>query len=182
MANHNRSRPTVRPSEPPNPRAPGRWHKLWVVPRSGEHRVICIGEKVVWVWRHYCPNRQRFLFCLDSIGQKCLLCESRHGREQSGYLPVLLGQEQRTMVVTSGAWLHSPSLRNADGDLRGYEVYAVRLHPRANGPLRVWLTGEHIDPRRLPSAWDVLRELDVRFGLAEQENAPAAAQDLGLVD
>jgi hypothetical protein len=161
----------VRPSAPPQPRPHGRWHKLFVVPPAGEHRVIALGESVAWVWRHYLPSQRRFELCLDSIGQPCLLCQHHHGRDQSGYLAVLRGGQQETLVVTSSGWLHSPSLQRADGALRGYTIYAVRLHPRANGPLRLWLTGDHTDPRRLPAAWDVLAELDVRYGLAQRDPA-----------
>lgn len=166
----------VRPSGPPDPRVPGRWHKLYVVPRDGEHRVTALGESVTWVWRHWCNNRGRFELCLQGLGEPCLLCQHRFGREQSGYLPVVHGSEQVTMVITAGAWLNGRSLREADGSLRGRALKAFRLHPRANGPLRVWLPGDSVDGRRLPPAWDVLAELDVRFGLASRDDQ--AAEDL----
>lgn len=173
----------VRPCEPPQPRQPGRWHKLFVVPRSGEHRVIALGESVTWVWRHWMARRERFELCLEPLGQFCMLCKHQLGREKTGYLPALHGLDQVTMALTSSAWLHSQSLRTADGALRGYTIYAIRLHPRSNGPLRVWLPGDHTDPRRLPAAWDVLAELDVRYRVTDRlDDEEAKNRDRGGAD
>jgi hypothetical protein len=177
MANDRDRAHVIRPSAPPQPRPNGRWHRLWVVPPSGEHRVIALGESVAWVWRHWLPGMGPMRFCLDSIGRECLLCRHHIGREQSGYLPVLRGDQQETMVITAGAWLRSASIQRADGALRGYTIHAMRLHARANGPLRVWVPGEHIDGRRLPTAWDVWAELDVRYGLASRDTAPGEDRD-----
>lgn len=177
MSSHDRGRRGVRPTAPPSPRDPSRWHKLWVVPASGEHWATALGDRVVWVWRHYLHYKGRFELCLESVGLRCLLCDSHTGREHSGYLPVLLLREQRTMVVSAGAWLHSPSLRGMDGRLRGCEVYATRLHARHNGPLRIWLPGHSKDGRSLPAAWDVLAELDVRYGLAARHGGVEAPEN-----
>lgn len=167
---------------PPQGHGRERWHRLWVVPAGGEHWVDALGERVVWVWRHYLARQRRFALCLDTIGDACLLCQRHVGRERSGYLAIRIGVEQRTMVVTESGYRHSPSLQQHDGALRGYRIYATRIHAVANGPVRYWLPGDHTDGRRLPAAWDVLRELDVRYGLAHRDDPgsagepPAAAQ------
>jgi hypothetical protein len=182
MSARNAPRSGVTPCAPPAPTTPGRWHKLFVVPKTGEHSAYALAPSVTWLWRHYVRARGRFELCLEPSGQSCLLCQAHMGRDQSGYLPVLMGTAQVTMAITSGAWLSSRSLREMDGRLRGYLLRSMRLHPRVNGPLRVWLPGDVKDARALPAGWDVLSELDVRYGLAERGHpAPQTTGERGVI-
>jgi hypothetical protein len=145
------------------------------VPKTGEHTVIVLGDAITWVWRHYVRAKGRFEVCHADFGDPCLLCTAGLGRVQSGYLPVLLVADQVTLSVTSGAWLHSGSLRCHAGSLRGQRLKLFRLRPTVNGPLRAWLPGDSVDPRRLPPAWDILNELDIRYGFADRD-APAGEE------